>query len=58
MWGQQIKQITFSKFKSVLSKKYQQGLDWQEKSLEGPIWGHLMPFFPWTEKIKKMYEIC
>ena len=26
-----------------------------KKSLEGPIWGHLRPFFPWTEKNQKMY---
>ena len=29
-----------------------QGLDYPEKDLEGPIWGHPRQFSPWTEKIK------
>ena len=28
------------------------------KNPPGPIWGHLMPFFPWTGKIQKMLKFC
>ena len=28
------------------------------KNPPGPMWGHLRPFFPWTEKIQKMPKFC
>ena len=30
----------------------------RKKNPPGPIWGHLRPFFPWTEKIQKMPNFC
>ena len=30
-------------------------ISWK-KNPPGPIWGHPMPFSPWTEKIKKMLK--
>ena len=51
------KKIKFSKFKSVLPKmSARSGL--VGKNPPGPIWGHLRPFFPWTEKIKKNRIFC
>ena len=43
-----------SKNPNPFCPKCRQGLDWPEKHLPGPIWGHPRPFSPWTEKIRKM----
>ena len=55
---QQIKKNEkFSKFESVLPKMLaRSGL--VGKKNPGPIWGHLRPFFPWTEKMQKMLRFC
>ena len=45
-----------SKVKSVLPKmSARSGL--VGKNPPDPIWGHPMPFFPWTGKMQKMYKI-
>ena len=47
----------FSKSKSVLPKMSARSGLVGKKNPPGPIWGHLRPFFPWTEKNPKITKI-